>query len=56
MRPLKTREQLIAEGRPDIKYEKDGKVWTQLFLTRVGMETSVLELTRSGYSVTIIQQ
>ena len=53
---MKTREQLIAEGRPYIKYEKDGKVWTQLFLTRDGMETRVRELTRDGYNVTIIQQ
>lgn len=52
----KTREQLIAEGRPYIKYEKDGKVWTQLFLSRWAMETRVRELIRDGYSVTIIQQ
>ncbi len=52
----KTREQLIAEGRPYIKYEKDGKVWTQLFLSRWAMEKRVRELTRDGYSVTIIQQ
>lgn len=52
----KTMEQLIAEGRPFIKYEKDGKCWTQLFLTRSGMLTRVRELTRDGYSVTIIQQ
>lgn len=51
----KTKEQLLAEGRPYIKYEKDGKTWTQLFLTRSAMETRVRELTRSGYSVTIIQ-
>lgn len=53
---LKTREQLLAEGRPFIKYEKGGKTWTQLFLTRSAMETRVRELTRSGYRVTIIQQ
>ena len=53
---LKTREQLIAEGRPYIKYEKDGKVWTQLFLTKDGMKTRVRELTRKGYKVAIIQQ
>ncbi len=55
-RRQKTRAQLIAEGRPYIKYEKGGKVWTQLFLTRGGMETRVRELTRNGYNVTIIQQ
>lgn len=52
----KTKEQLLAEGRPYIKYEKGGKVWTQLFLTHDGMEKRVRELTRDGYSVTIIQQ
>ena len=52
----KTREQLIAEGRPYIKYEKGGKVWMQLFLERWAMDKRVRELTRSGYSVTIIQQ
>ena len=51
----KTREQLIAEGRPYIKYEKDGKVWTQLFLTSYAMKERVQELTRKGYNVTIIQ-
>lgn len=55
-RRMKTREELIAEGRPYIKYEKDGKVWTQIFLTRDGMETRVQELTKAGYSVTIIQK
>ena len=54
-RRMKTKEQLLAEGRPYIKYEKDGKIWTQLFLTRAGMETRVRELTRKGYNVTIIQ-
>lgn len=52
----KTRAQLLAEGRPFIKYEKGGKVWTQLFLTRDGMETRVRELSRMGYRVTIMQQ
>lgn len=52
----KTHEQLIAEGRPYIKYEKDGKVWTQLFLTVEGMKIRVQELTRKGYKATIIQQ
>lgn len=55
-RRQKTREQLIAEGRPYIKYEKGGKVWTQLFLQRWAMEKRVRELQRDGYSVTIIQQ
>ena len=54
-RRIKTRDQLIAEGRPFIKYEKDGKTWTQLFLTRSGMETRVRELTHQGYKVTILQ-
>ena len=55
-RRMKTIEELIAEGRPYIKYEKDGKVWTQLFLTKKAMQQRVRELTRNGYSVTIIQQ
>ena len=52
----KTREQLIAEGRPYIKYEKDGAVYTQLFLTPQAMQVRVRELSKKGYKVTIIQQ
>lgn len=53
---MKTKEQLIAEGRPQIKYEKDGKAFTQLFLTTEAMEKRVRELALKGYSVTIIQR
>lgn len=52
----KTREQLIAEGRPYIKYEKNGNTYTQLFLTKKAMQTRVRELTKAGWNVTIIQQ
>lgn len=52
----KTREQLIAEGRPYIQYEKGGKTYTQLFLTPEAMHIRIRELTKAGCKVTIIQQ
>lgn len=52
---LKTRKQLIKEGKPLIEFSKDGKKSTQLFLTEQGCQIRTNELIKAGYEVKRIQ-
>lgn len=50
---IKSQEQLIAEGKPFIRYSKEDSMYsqTQVFLTEEACETRIAELKKQGYAV-----
>jgi hypothetical protein len=55
-RPSKTTEELIAEGKPCIRYTKDGKQWhEQAFYTEKSCKMRTKELVALGFAVERVQ-
>ena len=56
MKELKTREELKAEGKPCIRYTKDGKQWhEQIFITEKSCKIRTKELIAMGFTVERVQ-
>lgn len=55
-RQIKTREELKAEGKPCIRYTKDGKQWhEQIFITEKSCKIRTKELVAMGFTVERVQ-
>lgn len=56
VRQIKTTEELIAEGKPYIRYTKDGKQWhEQAFYTEKSCKMRTKELIAMGFTVERVQ-
>lgn len=56
MAKLKTGAELKAEGKPFIRYTKDGKKWQeQIFITEKSCKIRTKELLKMGFTVERVQ-